>query len=197
MLEAARTRFKTIPEFATLSIEWSVGSAEAIPAADHSFDVLLIGSAFHWFHPEKSLSEITRVSKPGAHALLFEYQFPKALKNPALNEWAKRNFNQFWKAPRQTPRGSLKEISKAWRENPAWNFVSSAKPAMIHTLDPDAFFGHLSSQSRYLHYEAALPDSELTHYREETRKDLRSLYQGEKELAFDFYLSTFLLNKNK
>lgn len=195
MLEAARARFRSLPELAAVEVEWKEGSADSIPALESSFDVILIGSAYHWFPAGKSLAEISRVSASGAHALLFEYQFPKALQHPELNEWTKRNFNQLWKAPQQTPRGSLKEISKAWREDPAWKLLTSQKPPMIRRLDADAFFGHLRSQSRYLHYELGLSDSERQVYRRELKNTLQTLYKGEAAYAFDFYLTVFHLNK--
>jgi len=43
----------------------SVGSAERIPAPDLSYDVVVVGQAFHWFDPERALQEISRVLNPG------------------------------------------------------------------------------------------------------------------------------------
>ncbi|MFY1667710.1 class I SAM-dependent methyltransferase [Pseudomonas sp. Pseu.R1] len=41
------------------------GTAEALPLADRSTDVLLCAQAFHWFANEQALAEIHRVLKPG------------------------------------------------------------------------------------------------------------------------------------
>ena len=41
------------------------GTAESIPVADGSVDAVTVGSAFHWFQPERALSEIHRVLTPG------------------------------------------------------------------------------------------------------------------------------------
>ncbi len=41
------------------------GSAEQIPADDSAVDAVLVGQAFHWFDPDRALSEIARVLRPG------------------------------------------------------------------------------------------------------------------------------------
>ncbi len=51
---------RRLPEMAVLS-----GSAEQIPAEEGAVDAVLVGQAFHWFDPDRALSEIARVLRPG------------------------------------------------------------------------------------------------------------------------------------
>lgn len=49
------------------------GTAEAIPADNHSIDAVVVGQAFHWFDGIRALSEIRRVLRPdGALALIWQ-----------------------------------------------------------------------------------------------------------------------------
>lgn len=48
----------------------SVAPAEAIPAPDAAFDVVVVAQAFHWFDQERALPEIARVLKPGGRIAL-------------------------------------------------------------------------------------------------------------------------------
>lgn len=46
------------------------GSAEAIPLATSSCDLVTVAQAFHWFDPRRSLAEIGRVLRPGGSVAL-------------------------------------------------------------------------------------------------------------------------------
>jgi ubiquinone/menaquinone biosynthesis C-methylase UbiE len=58
---AMRTAFqKALPD-----IEVVDGTAETIPLATASVDLVAVGAAFHWFRPQPALAEIARVLRPG------------------------------------------------------------------------------------------------------------------------------------
>ncbi|GAA4702181.1 class I SAM-dependent methyltransferase [Nocardioides conyzicola] len=62
MLAVLRTRLPDVPT--------SVASAEELPAADASYDVVVSGQAFHWFDHDRALPEIARVLRPGGQLAL-------------------------------------------------------------------------------------------------------------------------------
>ena len=62
MLALLRKRLPDVPT--------SVASAEQLPAADASYDVVVSGQAFHWFDHDRALPEIARVLRPGGQLAL-------------------------------------------------------------------------------------------------------------------------------
>jgi SAM-dependent methyltransferase len=61
--------------------ESRVGSAEAIPLADHEVDAAFSGEAFHWFASSETVAELERVLRPGGALAIFwniflENEFP-------------------------------------------------------------------------------------------------------------------------
>ncbi|MDX1888440.1 class I SAM-dependent methyltransferase [Mycolicibacterium sp. 050158] len=57
MLEVLR---RSLPDTPAL-----LGSAEEIPLPDASVDSVLVAQAWHWFDPERAVSEVARVLRPG------------------------------------------------------------------------------------------------------------------------------------
>jgi ubiquinone/menaquinone biosynthesis C-methylase UbiE len=55
----------------SLDITYAVSAVEHLPYEDESFDVITVGTAFHWFVNETAMAEIKRVLK--GNGLLFVY----------------------------------------------------------------------------------------------------------------------------
>lgn len=97
------------------------GQAEAVPAADGSFDVVLCASAFHWFDHARALPEIHRVLRPrGRLAIVWN-------RRDALEGWAK----EFW------------EITEAHRGDTPGYRTGTWRTA----IDRSALFGPIVEQS--------------------------------------------------
>ncbi len=54
-----------------LDIKYSVADVEHLPFQDQMFDVITVGTAFHWFVNEKSITEIKRVLKEKGLLFIF------------------------------------------------------------------------------------------------------------------------------
>jgi SAM-dependent methyltransferase len=156
MLAAAR---ELCPE-----ARFEVGSGEATGLAPRAFDAVTVGSAFHWMDAHKAREEIARVLKPSGFLLVYEYQFPKARAHAELNEWIRREFNLRWKAPGQKPRGDFETVTGCFRGGSAFTLVEDRKVPMILKLHPADLTGLLLSQSRVLHHEATMSDSERAEF---------------------------------
>jgi ubiquinone/menaquinone biosynthesis C-methylase UbiE len=170
-------------------IEWKVGLGEATGLEPASVDAVLIGSAFHWMKAGEVKSEVSRILKRGGILRIFEYQFPKAAGHAELNEWIRREFNLRWKAPAQKPRGSLKEMTAIFRDNPEFESLGDLQPKMEMQLDADQVTGLILSQSRVLHYEDTLKDqSEKEAFRKSVRSTIGDYLEG-KTATFDFKLA--------
>jgi len=130
MLEKAcenKNHFTLLP---SQTLEFVQGRGEATGLADQSMDCLLVGSAFHWMDPHETLEEFHRILAPCGLVRIFEYQFPKAIHLPELNEWIRRQFNLYWKAPGQIPRGSLREITQIFRTSSRFQSLGEGRPPM-------------------------------------------------------------------
>lgn len=174
-----------------LGVSFREGRAEAIPLTNAAVDLVLVGSAFHWFDPDPARLEIERVLRPEGLLCVFEYQFPKCLDRPELAETVRRRFNLEWKAPIQKPRGTLADLLAPFRAN-GWAVVRDDRPEWTERLDSDAFLGHLFSQSRYLHAEAATVDPQG--YRKEITASLRPYFEGS-ALTFDLKPRAIVLKR--
>jgi SAM-dependent methyltransferase len=158
MLEAARELCpRSEPES---GVRFQAGSGETTGLDSASLDAVTVGSAFHWMNAERAREELSRILKPSGLLLVYEYQFPKALAHPDLNEWIRREFNLRWKAPGQRPRGDFETVTACFRGHPRFRHLGDRKVPMILELGPGDLTGLILSQSRVLHYEAEMSDSE-------------------------------------
>ena len=81
------------------------GSAEELPCADASFDLIVVGQAFHWFHAPSALREMARVLRPrGGLALIWNTR-------DETTPWVKRFSELLEPNPDGYPRRSLRCVA--------------------------------------------------------------------------------------
>ena len=169
-------------------------SAEAFSFAD-AYDLVLVGSAWHWmdraFLLEKLEASIVQ------SIFVFEYQFPKAKTEGALNDWVRREFNLKWKTSFQTPRGTLEELTQGLRDSSLYSEVSHALIPHESDFNLDAFFGMLISQSRFLAYESTLPIGERDAYRQKVRVELASFWSLQTDIRFSLPYEGFCFQRRR
>jgi ubiquinone/menaquinone biosynthesis C-methylase UbiE len=69
MLEIARRKCQAYPKVA-----FHAASASALPFSDHSFDVIVSASAFHYFDaPQAALDEMRRTLRPGGVLVMLDW----------------------------------------------------------------------------------------------------------------------------
>lgn len=186
MLEAAQGLVRSLG--LSESVRFSPGSGEASGLAGTSVDGVLVGSAFHWMDPVSARSEFVRILRPRGIVHLFEYQFPKAIRLQELNDWIRRQFNLHWKAPGQVPRGDFGQVTAAFKDHPAFEKCGEGRPPMVQELTAGELSGLLLSQSRLLHFESTLPESEKAGFRDRIRAEVDARWGNTRE-SFDFRLA--------
>jgi ubiquinone/menaquinone biosynthesis C-methylase UbiE len=169
--------------------------AETIALKDESLDGVLIGSAWHWMDYETTLREIDRVLIPDGAVFIFEYQFPKGQDLFDLNEWVRRQFNLYWKAPSQVPRGSLYEITQAFRDDKNFSQITDIDLSEVKNHSADEFADVIFSQSRFLHYEESLKENIPGNYRLKIRNELKTYWSAAETLPFLYCYEGFAFRK--
>jgi SAM-dependent methyltransferase len=173
---------------------FQVGSGEATGLASGVFDAVTVGSAFHWMDAPRAREEFARLLRPRGLVMVYEYQFPKALAHPELNEWIRREFNLRWKAPGQKPRGDFAAVTACFREDPRFERMGDRKVPMVLELKPADLTGLLLSQSRVLHYEAGMSGAERAEFQAWLAAEMEARL-GEGGDRFDFGLQAGLFGR--
>jgi ubiquinone/menaquinone biosynthesis C-methylase UbiE len=175
--------------------KWLHSTSDQIALADASVDGVLVGSAWHWMNYESTTLELERVLVTNGLVYVFEYQFPKAKDFLELNEWVRRQFNLYWKAPSQIPRGSLFEITGSLRQSRDLSQSARVSVNEIREHTAEEFAQMIFSQSRYLHFEESLPEKDREIYRLKIRHELSHYWRTRETLPFLYAYEGFIFRK--
>jgi len=81
-------------------VHYHVAPAEAIPFPDHSFELVTVGLAFHWFDQAKFLREAYRVIKASVWLVIYTSGFfGEMAEEPAFSEWAHETYPEKFPTP--------------------------------------------------------------------------------------------------
>lgn len=74
--------------------------SEALPLADHSFDLLTVSSGLHWFERHAFLGEARRVLRPCGWLVIYDnFFFAKLRGNPAFKPWFSSTYLRHFPTP--------------------------------------------------------------------------------------------------
>jgi MOSC domain-containing protein YiiM/SAM-dependent methyltransferase len=125
------------------------GTAEDIPAENHSIDAVVVGQAFHWFDGIRALSELRRVLRPdGALALIWQ-------SRDASVPWVQRLNEIIDRADDGHPRFRTNEWRQAFDLTALFEPLEAAEFAYLQPTTPELVVDRVASIS----YVAAMPQS--------------------------------------
>jgi SAM-dependent methyltransferase len=119
------------------------GRGERLPFSEASFDLLTMGSAFHWCEPGPLRSEIRRVLAPGGHLAVFDHFLAGRMEDdPGFAVWFEGYRERFAAPPRHPAFDASREEG----------FVPVARERFEHPvpLSLDALTAYVTSQSNVL-----------------------------------------------
>ncbi|MGH3412851.1 MAG: class I SAM-dependent methyltransferase [Marmoricola sp.] len=122
----------------------TVGTAEQIPVASRSIDVVVCAQAFHWFDHEAALPEIARVLRPGGCLALVWNQRDEGIP------WVRKLGRLIG------TEGQDEDLVKPLRETPYFGFVEERQFRIWQKLDRDTLMDLVRSRS----YIAVMPEDE-------------------------------------
>jgi SAM-dependent methyltransferase len=188
MLSIAKTHFENLPS-STL-----IGQRAEDFQIDTRFDLVLVGSAWHWFNRALLVKNFEAAQVDAI--FIFEYQFPKAKDHAALNEWVRREFNLRWRTTTQEPRGNLTELTQVLRDSSFFSEHTRVNLNQEESFSRERFWGMIVSQSRFLAYEETLSTESRVEQRNLLLQELSSLWGPSLEHVFILpYEGVFFLRR--
>jgi ubiquinone/menaquinone biosynthesis C-methylase UbiE len=159
-------------------IEYSVAPAEQTPFADHSFDLITVAQAYHWFDFAAFEREVRRVAKPGAVIAIWCYGLA-VCEDPAVDALFKdfyaNKMGPYWDKERRYVEEDYATIPFAYDDIHIKNFNIGS------SWSREDLLGFLSTWSSVQHYIRAHQNNPV----EEFAKQLQLLWPESAAKHFD------------
>jgi SAM-dependent methyltransferase len=131
------------------NIVYSTGKAEGTHFADHTFDLITVAQAYHWFQFDLFEKEVKRIAKPGAVVAVWGYNIPQCNDetiNRLIKHFYKDTVGPYWDPER-------KYVDDAYSTVP-FNFepLPTADFSIEVNWNQDDLPGYLNSWSSVQHF---------------------------------------------
>jgi SAM-dependent methyltransferase len=160
-------------------IEYSVASAEATGFPDHSFDLIAVAQAYHWFNFESFAAEVRRIARPDGVVALWGYCLATC-EDPKVDALVEKFYGEkvgpYWDPERKYVEDSYATIPFPYHELPSRNFQASLRWNRRELL------GYLSTWSSVQHYKKAQGRDPVVEF----GAKLEATWPGDAAKHFDF-----------
>jgi SAM-dependent methyltransferase len=121
---------------------WVVASAERLPFRDAAFELVVVGSALHWFHREAFAAEAARVTRSNAYLVVHDHGFTGVMDDvPGFTGWMHHRYRRGYPAP---PRGE--KLAPGDDVGP-FRFEATHRYDQAVTVTRASLAGYLTTQS--------------------------------------------------
>ena len=131
------------------NIHYSVQPAEKTDFPDHSFDLITVAQAIHWFDFDAFYGEASRTLKPGGILAIIGYNLPRfnAAVDAVIADFYRNVVGPYWDKERRYIDENYKTIPFPYAELPAPAFTIDVQWSFDHLI------GYVETWSAVKHYQ--------------------------------------------
>ena len=158
------------------NVTYSLGIAETTSFLDHSFDLICIGQAVHWFDVDKFFLECNRVANHNAIIAVFSYSLVRFNEtfNKVLDQFYTDFIYPYWEGERKIVDSEYQSINFPFEELPSRKFKMEVNWSLA---DLEGYLNTWSSVQKYIKVNKVNPIDELmTQFKPLWNEERQSLY---------------------
>jgi ubiquinone/menaquinone biosynthesis C-methylase UbiE len=99
------------------NVRYHVCAAETSPFTEHSFDLITVGQALHWFDFERFNDEVKRVGKPNSIITVWTYELVRVSPeiDVVINDFYRNTVGEYWDKERRHVENQYADIPFPYR----------------------------------------------------------------------------------
>ncbi|GAB4024889.1 class I SAM-dependent methyltransferase [Spirosoma gilvum] len=163
------------------NIHYQLSTAEHTPFADHTFDLITVAQAIHWFDIDAFHQEVRRVAKPGAAIAEWGYGLVQlgAELDPILVDFYRNRIGPYWDPQRKHIDHAYKSLPFPFADAKRERFTASRVWSLERFLN---YLRTWSAVRQYIHENETDPVTDLG-------KQLKGIWgEDEREVRFPIFL---------